>query len=70
MNAITYLGIQVVRTCGEKLLPSLPSQPEVASVSVVQAVTIPGEKGCFVSAKVHGEQQVICCLNLITHYRN
>ena len=40
-----------------KLMPSPTSQPQVASVSVVRAVTIPSEKGCFVSAKVHGEQQ-------------
>ena len=40
-----------------KLLPSPTSLPEIASVSVVRAVTIPSEKGCFVITKVHGKQQ-------------
>jgi len=42
MNAITYLVIQVVCTNGDVLLPDHTLQPEVASVSVVRAMTIPG----------------------------
>ena len=53
-NAFPHLGLSVTRVNGESLLTGPVPQPEVAQVNLVRPVTIPGEKGGYLEAKVLG----------------
>ena len=56
MNAIPFLGITVLRRNGEHILSNPPSKPQlkpqVARVSLVESVVIPGQKGRYLKAHV------------------
>ena len=55
MNAIPSLGITVLRCNGEPIFnpPSKPQlKPQVARVSLVESVVIPGQKGRYLKAHV------------------
>ena len=55
-NAFPHLGLKVTRVNGEPLLSSTlsQSQTEVAQVNLVKSVTIPGEKGGYLEARIQG----------------
>ena len=73
INAIPLIGISVLQSDGKPVLShflSSPSEPEVATVSLVESVTLPSQKGrvlklgCVpLSLAVQ-----ICCLNQIAIY--
>ena len=56
MNAIPSLGITVLRRNGEPILSNATSKPElapqVARVSLVESIVIPGQKGRYIKAHV------------------
>ena len=55
INAIPVLGISVLQSDGKPVLshiPSSPSEPEVATVSLVESVTLPSQKGRVLKARV------------------
>ena len=56
INAIPVLGISVLQSDGKPVLShipsSSPSEPEVATVSLVESVTLPSQKGCVLKARV------------------
>ena len=53
MNVLPALGVTVHKANGDTLTPSV-TQPEVATVRLVQAVRIPAMRGVFVEAQVDG----------------
>ena len=55
INAIPLLGISVLQSDGKPVLshvPSSPSEPEVAMVSLVESVTLPSQKGRVLKDRV------------------
>ena len=52
MNAIPLLGISVVRSNGDVMLSSLPAESDTAKVNLVEAVTLPSQRGRILKAKV------------------
>ena len=52
MNAIPLLGISVVRSNEDVMLSSLPAESDTAKVNLVEAVTLPSQRGRILKAKV------------------
>ena len=52
MNAISSLGIHVVRSTGEALLPASQDEPLVATVNLLSSITIPSQSGHIVKAQL------------------
>ena len=55
INAIPLLGISVIQGGGKPILPSAQEdvfESEVATVSLVESVTIPSQKGCMLRARL------------------
>ena len=67
MNAIPLLGISVVRSNGDVMLSSLPAEYDTAKVNLVEAVTLPSQRGRILKAKVMCPAK-ICSLNQIMRF--
>ena len=70
-NIIPYLDVSITRANGEALITSPQSEPTIARVCLVQATTIPSQKGRFVNCQVDNNPfkvkcrvacEVKCCL--------
>ena len=73
-NIIPYLGVSITRANGEALATSPQSEPTVSRVCLVQATTIPSQKGRFIKCRVDSNpcqskgqadgntSEVKCCL--------
>ena len=55
MNTLPALGLTILRANGEPLIVKQESHPSVAHVRLVEAVTVPSLKGCFLKV------QAGCC---------
>ena len=51
LDAIPLLGISVVRSNGDVMLSSLPAESDTAKVNLVEAVTLPSQRGQILKAK-------------------
>ena len=52
MNAISSLGMHVVCSTGEALLPASQDEPLVATVNLLSSIAIPSQSGCVVKAQL------------------
>ena len=53
LNALPYLGISVLCRNGEPVASTaIPREPQVARVSLVESVAIPGQKGHYLKAQI------------------
>ena len=60
-NIIPYLGVSITRANGEALITSPQSEPTIARVCLVQATTIPSQKGRFVKCRVDNNPFEVKC---------
>ena len=62
MNAISSLGMHVLRANGEPILPVSSNEPMVATVNLLRAIIIPSQSGRIVKAHLSGGETSGCDL--------
>ena len=68
MNAISSLGMHVLRANGEPVLPISSNEPMVATVNLLGAIVIPSRSGQIVKAHLSGGETSGCDLLFAPNY--